>query len=57
MATSKNVELEVWGGAESKRYIIISVGEKFNFHFIAALLSSPKPSDKNNNLNKINTSS
>lgn len=44
------------GGAESKRYIIISVGEKFSFHFIACSRSSPKPSEKNNNLNKINTS-
>lgn len=37
MATSKNVELEVWGGTESKRYVFISVDEKFSYHFIAAL--------------------
>lgn len=45
----KNVELEVWGGVESKRNVINNVGGKFSVHFIACSVNSPMPSDKNNN--------
>ena len=48
MTTSKkkkSVELEVWGGAESKRPIIDSVGGNL-FSFYCQLLGSPAPSDE-----------
>ena len=47
MATlkKKRIELEVWGGMETRRFIIVSIGGNL-FSFYCKLLGSPAPSDE-----------